>query len=80
MKTIIIIFTAKAETPLPDFGPDETKPIADDEPVDTLIEALERDITEVWSYKNTYPDADSLGLDNEKVFMKLTILSLSLRS
>jgi len=35
--------------------------------VNTLIEALERDITEVWSYKDQFPNADSLGLDNDKV-------------
>ena len=37
------------------------------EPVNTLIDALERDITEVWSYKDQFQNAESLGLDNEKV-------------
>lgn len=46
---------------------DQPKALADDEPVDTLVESLERDITEVWSYRDMFPDADSLGLDNEKV-------------
>lgn len=44
--------------------------MADNEPVNTLIEALERDITEVWSYKDQFKDADSLGLDNEKVNLR----------
>lgn len=61
------LIIAKAETPEPEFEPDQTKPMADSEPVNTLIEALERDITEVWSYKDQFKDADSLGLDNEKV-------------
>ncbi|XP_047138723.1 axoneme-associated protein mst101(2) isoform X1 [Hydra vulgaris] len=48
-----------------DFNPQ--RPLADNEPVDTLVENLERDITEVWSYRNMFPDAEALGLDNDKV-------------
>ena len=48
--------------------------MADSEPVNTLIEALERDITEIWSYKDQFKDADSLGLDNEKVIKESFLL------
>ena len=67
--TFNILGKAGFPKPAEDEDPDENKPkaLADDEPVDTLVENLERDITEVWSYRDIFPDADALGLDNEKV-------------
>ena len=67
----------------PDFDETEIsqKPLADDEPVDTLVENLERDITEVWSYRNMFPDAESLGLDNDKVaFLFIIELKFKVRA
>ena len=51
----------EAEEPEPDTV------LAEKEPVETLIENLEKDITDVWSYKDVFPDANSIGLDNEKI-------------
>ena len=72
-------FVGKNELPHPmeDFDDDDSnqpKALADDEPVDTLVESLERYITEVWSYRDMFPDADSLGLDNEKVLNYVSYL------
>ena len=51
-----------------DYEPPEPDTVlAESEPVETLIENLEKDITEVWSFKEQYADAASLGLDNDKI-------------
>eukprot|EP00794_Sanderia_malayensis_P017671 gene17671-19433_t len=78
---------AKHETPEPDEDEiDEPEPdsvAAETEAVETLIENLEKDITEVWSYKESFPDAGSLGLDNDKIHQTYanlgSISGLSLR-
>ena len=61
----------KQELPVePEEPKDEPEPdtvLAEAEPVETLIENLEKDITDVWSFKDQYPDAMSLGLDNDKI-------------
>ena len=54
----------------PEEPKDEPEPdtvLAEAEPVETLIENLEKDITDVWSFREQYPDAVSLGLDNDKI-------------
>jgi len=51
----------------PEFEEDTTEALASLEPINTLVETLEKDITEIWSYKDLYPNAEALGLDNEKV-------------
>ena len=54
----------------PEEPKDEPEPdtvLAEAEPVESLIENLEKDITDVWSFREQYPDAVSLGLDNDKI-------------
>ena len=53
----------------PEFEEDTTEALASLEPINTLVETLEKDITEIWSYKDLYPNAEALGLDNEKVIL-----------
>lgn len=60
----------KHDTPIEPEPKEEPEPdtvLAEAEPVETLIENLEKDITDVWSFKEQYPDAVSLGLDNDKI-------------
>ena len=51
----------------PKEEPEPDTVLAEAEPVESLIENLEKDITDVWSFRDQYPDAISLGLDNEKI-------------
>ena len=58
----------------PEFEEDTTEALASLEPINTLVETLEKDITEIWSYKDLYPNAEALGLDNEKVILFSRVL------
>jgi len=51
----------------PKEEPEPDTVLAEAEPVESLIENLEKDITDIWSFRDQYPDAISLGLDNEKI-------------